>query len=120
MNTKQCLECKRDFFGRADKKFCSDGCRNSHNNRLHASDETIVKRVNRILRKNRNILSSLNPEDKIKLPIDKLTKNGFDFDVITSIYRTKDGRDYRFCYEHGYLLLDESYVLLVKRNASES
>ncbi|MEP0365800.1 MAG: hypothetical protein ABJN36_09965 [Cyclobacteriaceae bacterium] len=115
MNNKQCLECGQEFFGRADKKFCSDGCRNAYNNKVYATDEAVIKKTNRTLRKNWQILSTLNPDDKIKLPILKLTKLGFDFDLITSNRTTKEGKEYRFCYEQGYLILDEKFVLLVRK-----
>lgn len=115
MNTKNCLDCGTEFFGRADKKFCSDSCRNAFNNRVNAADEAVIKNVNRTLRKNRSILSKLNPEGKIKIDISKLTKKGFDFDLITSVHKTKEGKEYRFCYEFGYLLINESNILLVKR-----
>ena len=32
---KQCPECEDPIIGRTDKKFCSDGCRNSYNNRVN-------------------------------------------------------------------------------------
>jgi hypothetical protein len=115
MDSKQCLECGREFFGRADKKFCADPCRNAYNNRTYAAEEAIVKKVNRVLRKNWQILKSLNPEDKVKVSRDRLAKKGFDFDSITSILVTKEGKTYKFCYDQGYLTLSDDYLLLVKR-----
>ena len=32
---KNCLECSEKIVGREDKKFCSDGCRNSYNNKIN-------------------------------------------------------------------------------------
>lgn len=119
MNTKQCLECNRDFFGRADKKFCCDSCRNAFNNKINAEEESIIKRVNRRLRKNRNILIELNPKDKTTLTREKLLKKGFDFDYITQVYKTKDGKEYRYCYDQGYLVLEDSYLLLVKKTIAD-
>ena len=37
--------------GRADKKFCSDGCRNSHNNTLNKDSSNLVRNINNRLRK---------------------------------------------------------------------
>ena len=119
MNTKQCLECEKEFFGRADKKFCSDSCRNAYNNKSKAEEEAVMKRVNRLLRKNRNILNELNPTDKIKLSRDRLIKKGFDFDYVTQIYITKEAKEYRYCYDQGYLELDDSHILLVKKTISD-
>ncbi len=119
METKQCLECDKDFFGRADKKFCSDSCRNAFNNKNKSDDEAVMKRINRSLRNNRKILNELNPEDKTRLTKEKLIKKGFDFDYITQTYVTKEGKEYRFCYDQGYLDLGDSSFLLVKKKLSE-
>ncbi len=112
---KLCPECNRPIFGRADKKFCSDMCRNSFNNKQNGSINNLVRRINGILKKNRRILEELNPTGKIKLPKSKLIASGFDFDHHTSIYRTKEDSVYYFCYEQGYLLLENDYCLLVKK-----
>ncbi|MFT6867818.1 MAG: hypothetical protein ACJA08_002662 [Cyclobacteriaceae bacterium] len=119
MDEKQCLECGNHFFGRADKKFCADSCRNAFNNKVYATDEAVIKKVNRVMRKNWMILNFLNPDDKLKIPITKLAKQGFDFDYITSNYFTKEGKEYRFCYEQGYLMLSDNNVLLVKRSIED-
>ena len=44
-------------------------------------------------------------------------EEGFDFDLITSIYTTKTGNIYYFVYDQGYLPLDGDYYALVKRES---
>lgn len=116
MNTieRRCLECERIVFGRSDKKFCSDGCRAAYNNKQNAVSLTI-RQVNIILRKNRKILSVLNPDGKRTAHRDDLLKRGFDFKYFTNIHRTKAGDEYRFCYDQGFLELQKGIVLLVKK-----
>ncbi len=116
MDEKLCPECKKPIFGRQDKKFCSDACRNAHNNKLNADTVNYVRNINNVLRKNRRILESLNPDGKATVQKSKLIGKGFDFNYFTSIYQTKAGDEYRFCYEHGYLPIEGERVLLVKRN----
>ena len=58
----------------------------------------------------------LNPDGKKKIHRDKLLKKGFDFDFHTNTYTTKAGDIYFFCYEQGYLQLEDGYVLLVERS----
>ena len=113
---RKCPECARPVLGRVDKKFCSDACRNAFNNKSNATTTNYVRNVNNTLAKNRRILVELNPNGKIKKHKDQLLKKGFDFDFYTNSYTTKAGDTYRFCYEQGYLLLDEGFVLLVERN----
>lgn len=38
---------------------------------------------------------------------------GFNFDYYTNIYTTKTGNTYFFCYEQGYLPVEEEYYALV-------
>lgn len=112
---KTCLDCGAAVKGRSDKKFCDDQCRNNYNNRLKADENTPVKTVNRILFKNRKILGKLNPDGKTRISKVKLEKEGFNFTYFTHVYETQKGSMYRFCYEYGFLGLDQDYYLLVKR-----
>jgi hypothetical protein len=112
---RNCLDCGEPLHGRADKKFCNDLCRNNYNNQLNSNSYNLVRNVNNILRRNRRVLEELNPTGKTKTTRKKLAAKGFDFDYITSLYQTKTGSTYMFCYEYGYLLLDGDEVLLVKR-----
>ncbi|GAB4229602.1 MAG: hypothetical protein Tsb0034_01250 [Ekhidna sp.] len=116
MEDRLCPECGKPVFGRVDKKFCSDACRNAFNNKANAAATNYMRNVNNILAKNRRILVELNPNGKKKTHREKLLKKGFDFDFHTNTYTTKSGDTYFFCYEQGYLPLDEGYVLIVERS----
>lgn len=111
----QCLECGDKLIGRADKKFCSDQCRNAYNNRQNRDANNLVRNVNGILRKNRRILTSLCQGDKSTVSRDKLNQEGFSFGYFTNIYTTKQGKDYRFVYDMGVLELENEKVLIVRR-----
>ncbi len=115
MTDKSCLECGKPLFGRVDKKFCDDQCRNAYNNKKNADANNYVRNVHYTLRKNRRILEELNPSGKEKVHRSKLVDKGFDFTYLTSTYITKTGATYYFCYEYGYLVLENDYLLLVKK-----
>lgn len=110
-----CLECTTLLKGRADKKFCDDQCRSNHNHRLKLKDHSFMNSVNQILKRNRNILKTTHPSSKIKVKKDTLLGKGFDFNFHTSIFTTKKGSTYFFCYEYGYITLENEDVLLVKK-----
>jgi hypothetical protein len=110
---KSCEECGKLIVGRIDKRFCSDQCRNSFNNRLNSNVTNYVRNINNALRKNRRILMELNPQGKTRLSRDKLLARGFDFSCYTSTYKTREGSQYFYCYEQGYLPMDKGYYLLV-------
>lgn len=114
---KTCLECGDEFNGRADKKFCSDQCRSSYNNKLNSDVSNFMRNINNILRKNRRILAELNPHGKSKVHRDKLLEKGFKFSYFTNVYQTKAGKTYHFCYEQGYLPINDGYFALVVRQA---
>ena len=78
MENRNCPECGKAVFGRVDKKFCSDSCRNGYNNKVNAVSTNYMRNVNNILSKNRRILLELNPNGKLKTHKDKLLKKGFD------------------------------------------
>ena len=110
-----CLDCNAVVNGRADKKFCDDQCRTNYNNRLRTDDNSFLKEVNRVLKKNRDILKNKNPAGKTKVKRDILIRKGFDFNYHTHTYSTQKGTTYIFCYEYGYLPLEGDEILLVKR-----
>ncbi len=116
---RQCLECGKNLMGRIDKKYCDELCRNAHNNRNKSQSSPEVRQINSILLKNRRILQQLIPEDKANVNRSKLEKAGFNFNYITHQYTTKKGSVYRFVYDYGYLPLDDSWFMLVKRNRSD-
>jgi hypothetical protein len=74
-----------------------------------------MRNVNNILRKNRRILHSLNPNGKSKVHQDVLREKGFKFNYFTNIYSTKSGKDYFFCYDQGMLEIDNGYYALVEK-----
>jgi hypothetical protein len=115
---KTCLDCGIIIIGRADKKFCSDACRNSYNNSQNKDSKNLVRTINNRLRKNYRILEQLNPEEKTKTTKAQLDAKGFDFSLFTSIYTTKVGTIYYFIYDQGYLPLDGGFYALVRRKTT--
>lgn len=116
---KLCLECGDVIKGRVDKKFCSDACRNIYNNRQKSDVTNEMRNVNNVLRKNRKILEALNPNETATVSRDALQKKGFNFKYITSIYTTKKNTTYYYCYEYGYLPIENDYYFLVKKKEKE-
>jgi hypothetical protein len=115
MDVQKCLECSEPFKGRIDKKFCSDYCRNTYNNKVDKESKNMIRNVNYRLRKNYKTLVNLNKTGKTKVTRVKLLSNNFDFNTFTSIYKTKTGNTYFYVYDQGYLALENDYYLLIKR-----
>jgi predicted nucleic acid-binding Zn ribbon protein len=113
---KLCFACGKVIRGRSDKKFCDDYCRNSFNNRLKADNNNFIRNINNALRKNRRILEGLLPEKEelYKTTKERLLNKSFQFRYVTHTYTNKKGNTYFFCYDYGYLPLDNDWYLIVK------
>ena len=82
-------------------------------NRKKNEEEKLVIKVNRVLRKNRSILKRINPNGNSSVSKDFLFDLGFNEKYFTNIYRTKAGAIYYFCYDQGFMELDNNKMLLV-------
>lgn len=116
MKKRKCLECGYELNGRSDKKFCSDQCRNTHNNRQKQDSNRYVRNISHVIRKNRRILESIAPSGKSKVHRNRLLAEGFNFTFITNMYTTTSGKTYYFCYEYGYLPLEEDIFIVVRKD----
>jgi predicted nucleic acid-binding Zn ribbon protein len=56
---KVCATCGQAFEGRANKEYCSTACKSAVNNKRQAKKNSKVLEVEKILRRNRNILVKL-------------------------------------------------------------
>lgn len=116
-DTKTCFACAKPLKGRSDKKFCDDYCRNNYNNQLKAPQTSTERNIINALKKNRNILKSFLPmgEEMTKTTKERLLMKGFLFKYSTHTYENKKGGVYVFCFEYGYLALENDWYLVVKR-----
>ena len=112
-NAVACMNCGKEIKGRYDKKFCDDSCRNTYHNTQNKAVNAYMRHVNYTLKRNRKIMESLNITGKSVVKKEAMVKAGFDFEFHTNIIKTKKGAEYFFCYEHGYLMLDDDTLMLV-------
>ncbi len=115
MEKRLCPECGEPISGRIDKKFCSDLCRNSFNNKVNSDSTNFVRNINNILRKNRRLLENFLQGEKTTIPKQKLIDKGFNFKYFTHQTITKNNHAYFFCYEYGFLPLENDLILIVKK-----
>ncbi|HYE55826.1 MAG TPA: hypothetical protein VD996_13330 [Chitinophagaceae bacterium] len=77
-----------------------------------------VRNVNSVLRRNRRILEELLPEGEEWVRISKvqLLERSFNFNHFTGAYVNKEGMVYYFCYEYGYLLMEDDWYCVSRRS----
>lgn len=114
---RKCAQCGDQLFGRRDKKYCSDYCRTTAHNEENRDYSNYMRKVNNILRKNRRILAKHNPNGKAKVSGTVLMEDGYNFAYFTNIYETKKGGKYYFCYDQGYIQLEDGMYALVVRES---
>jgi len=118
---KTCSYCDKVIRGRSDKKYCDDYCRNSFNN-LKRSDENCFMGIYiRQLKMNWKILDSVLEDgiETVRVPKDRLLRQGFDFKFRTHEFMNSSGKKYIYCFDYGYLGLDEDWVLVVREIKSK-
>lgn len=115
---KFCVACERPVNGRTDKKFCNEVCRNGFNNRLNAESNNLVRNINHALNKNRRVMESFFcAQDKLVITTaNQLLQRGFLFKYSTHQYTNKKGNTYFFCYDFGYLVVEDKYLLVRGRD----
>ncbi|MCG9911544.1 MAG: hypothetical protein MH137_09620 [Flavobacteriales bacterium] len=113
MDSRKCTECGEVLIGRADKKFCSDMCRNAFNNRQSGEVSNSMRRVILALKKNRRILAGFIESDKKKITKKTLLETGYDFNRVTHFYINKKNQVYRFCFDYGFVEFEDGWLFLV-------
>lgn len=115
MEERFCLHCRGRVRGRSDKKFCSDSCRNMHNNQLNSTANAIIRNVNITLLKNRRLLGMfLGDEVRLVISRESMLLKGFNFEYFTKRFVDNDGYTYFFVYEYGYFALSAEEFVIVK------
>lgn len=114
---KSCLACGKTVRGRSDKKFCGDYCRNVYNNEMKSGTNHLIRNITNTIRKNRRILKDAIPEGRVttRLSREQLLASGFQFRYGTHYFVNSSGQRYFFCYDYGYLQIDQDCLLVVSQ-----
>ncbi|MEX2568609.1 MAG: hypothetical protein WD431_21890, partial [Cyclobacteriaceae bacterium] len=85
-------------------------------NQIKSASTNLIRNINNALKKNRNILASIltEKEDTAKTTREKLLELGFQFKYRTHTYTNKKGNVYGYCYDYGYLKLEQDWILIVR------
>lgn len=109
-----CLECNERIIGRVDKKFCDELCRNRYHNKINCEEARIMRQINTALKRNRRIISELIEEGKRTARRSWLARKGFDFELVTGVKYRRSGAPCFYCYDYGYIELDDQRFKLLQ------
>lgn len=114
MEEQRCRQCDKVIHGRSDKKFCTDLCRNAHNNKKNAVPSAYSRKIVNILLRNRKVLSELSDGQTFPLsvPLPDLQLRGFRSDYHTGRSQMKRHETLR-CFEFEYRLYKNKKVVII-------
>lgn len=111
---RTCMVCEETLRGRLDQKFCSDFCRSNFHNDRYRLDNFHVKKINRVLMKNRRILKHLSSGDMEKIPVKALMSQGFHFDYCTHTEQTSNAGPIKWVYDFGYKMDNSNSCIMIQ------
>lgn len=113
---KCCAFCGAELYGRSDKKFCDDNCRNNYHYKIKDKniDDLTIKIINGKLLSNREVLKSLCVGQRTIVKKKLLDDRCFDYELITCLYKTKIGTEYHVVYDYAYKLLNDDDIQILK------
>ena len=112
-NYTRCRYCNSVIFGRTDKLFCDDRCRNNFYYKVNNEQKIYIREINKVLLRNRGILRTVNPYGRKLVSRKSLEELGFDFNCFTSIHKTRKGKEYYLVYDQAFSMEDDDKVGLV-------
>ena len=107
-----CVSCGKEVTGRSDKIYCDSYCKSNYHyqkskDKNHA---TFFKKVDLQLKTNRKILKHLNVEGYATIRKNVLIEKGFDPKFFTHYWKNQKGDVYLFCYDFGFLSIEQNGV----------
>lgn len=115
MKTKMCPNCKKEFDGRRNKKFCTVSCKNHYHNEEYRKENQNVNNINKILNKNRIILRNLfKIYRSSSISKEILEGHGFDLKFHTHLFNAPSGARYTMIYEFGFKTTFDEQIQIVE------
>ncbi len=100
----KCLQCGKVTYGRADKKFCSEACKNGYHNAKQQKSRLLRNRIQTALNNNYRILEDIVSSGKYSAELMPLEELGFRPSFVTGYTKVRYGHDVFRCYDISYSL----------------
>lgn len=90
---EKCLHCGKPIYGRPDKKYCSDKCKNSYHYETVAEKGKMERRIISQIHRNYEILDNLLKEGKNSVERDYAEELGFRCSCMTGLHKKRNRSD---------------------------
>jgi len=90
---EKCLQCGKPLYGRPDKKYCSDKCKNSHHYGLIADQVKMERRILGQIHRNYEILEGVLDQGRDSIDRDLAEELGFRCSCVTGIHKKRNRSD---------------------------
>ncbi len=101
-NGPSCLECGTTLYGRANKRFCCESCKNRYHNKRYQAERNLKLRIKTVLDRNYSILSSLVSGNVYSVERQDLQLLGFNIDYMTAFSKIHN-RECCSCYDISFI-----------------
>ena len=116
----RCLECgDRIEYGRQDKKFCCETCKNRYNNRKARGSRGIKVKVLSALEKNHNILERVLKLGLDSISVAELRCLGFNFDYVTSYHKVRRHDEFG-CFDISFTVVSDRVISITRPEFSRN
>lgn len=103
----KCLQCGKPIvYGRSDKKFCCEECRNGYNNYVRKIHYVYKNRIDDAIRHNYTVLNNLVKLKISQISIDEANAMGLNPNFVTTHIKTS-GKDIYNCYDISFRVSDK-------------
>lgn len=110
----KCLECGDIIeYGRTDKKFCSELCKNRYHNKRARGRRLVRLKVITALNKNYGILDNLLNERMTEMSVIGMKCLGFDFEYFTSCHKIRRHNVFS-CFDITFAVVGEKVMYITR------
>lgn len=110
----RCLECGDSIeYGRQDRKFCCNTCKNKFNNRRSKDKRVIKTKILHVLENNYLILARLVRMNVKSMTVGELRRLGFDFEYMTSFRKTRRHDEYG-CFDISVVVMSSKVISITR------
>ncbi len=116
----RCMQCGAESYGRRDKRFCSQDCKNAWHANRREELRAIMGEVNGALRRNWTLLVQvLDGAYRKQVKRADLEALGFRWKYITEIFVSDSGRTFYLVYDCAWSKLSDEEVLILRKGWRE-